>query len=138
MCGYQAAGAAPLVDGKPVANPDTVATAIRIGNPASWDAAIKAANESGGHIDKVEDAEILHAYKMIAQSDGIFAEPASAAPLAGLIKAVKDNLIPEGSIVTATMTGHGLKDPDRALSTAGKEPTLVEPDTASVLKAIGM
>ncbi len=138
MCGYQAAGAAPIVDGQPIANPETVATAIRIGNPASWEAAKNAALESEGHIDKVTDDEILHAYKTIARSDGVFAEPASAAPLAGIMRAAKNNLIPEGSVVTATMTGHGLKDPDRALSTAGTEPTLVEPDTAAVLKAIGM
>jgi len=138
MCGFQAAGAAPLVDGSPIANPETVATAIRIGNPASWDGAINAARDSSGSINKVTDDEILHAYQTIAQSDGVFAEPASAAPLAGLIKAVKNNLIPDGSIVTATMTGHGLKDPDRALSTVGKEPVLVDPNTASVMKAIGM
>jgi threonine synthase len=138
MCGFQAAGAAPLVDGSPIANPETVATAIRIGNPASWDGAINAARDSNGLINKVTDDEILHAYQTIAQTDGVFAEPASAAPLAGLIKAVKNNLIPDGSIVTATMTGHGLKDPDRALSTVGKEPVLVDPNTASVMKAIGM
>ena len=136
--GFQADGAAPLVDGAPIKNPETVATAIRIGNPASWDGAINAAKESNGMIGKATDDEILHAYKTIAQSDGIFAEPASAAPLAGIIKAVKRNEIPEGTIVTATMTGHGLKDPDRALSTAGTEPILVEPNTASVMKAIGM
>ncbi len=136
--GFQADGAAPLVDGAPIKNPETVATAIRIGNPASWDGAINAAKESNGMIGKATDDEILHAYKTIAQSDGIFAEPASAAPLAGIIQAVKRNEIPAGSIVTATMTGHGLKDPDRALSTAGTEPILVEPNTASVMKAIGM
>ena len=136
--GFQADGAGPLVDGAPIKNPETVATAIRIGNPASWDGAINAAKESNGMIGKATDDEILHAYKTIAQSDGIFAEPASAAPLAGIIQAVKRNEIPAGSIVTATMTGHGLKDPDRALSTAGTEPILVEPNTASVMKAIGM
>ncbi|MCS1408104.1 MAG: Threonine synthase [Verrucomicrobia subdivision 3 bacterium] len=138
MCGFQAAGAAPLVDGHPVENPKTAATAIRIGNPASWSGAIQAARESKGLIGKVTDEEILHAYKTIAQTDGIFAEPASAAPLAGLIKNIHTRLIPEGSVITATMTGHGLKDPDRALLTAGKEPTLVDPDTASVIKAIGI
>src|SRR3954466_9399082 len=89
MFGFQAAGAAPIVDGHPVAEPNTVATAIRIGNPASWQAALDALKESGGHIDKVTDEEILAAYKLIARTDGIFVEPASAACLAGLIKCVK-------------------------------------------------
>src|SRR5215212_6732260 len=121
MFGYQAAGAAPIVDGAPVANPNTVATAIRIGNPASWQAAVSAMKESQGLIDKVTDDEILHAYKTIARTDGIFIEPASAAALAGIINCVKANKIPSGSVITATMTGHGLKDPDCAIKTAGFE-----------------
>ena len=138
LMGWQAAGAAPLVDGKPVAQPETIATAIRIGNPASWQGAETAVRESQGGIDKVTDEEILHAYKTIAQTEGILAEPASAAPLAGLIRAVHSQSIPEGSLVTATMTGHGLKDPDRALKTAGVEPTVVDPSTSAVMKSIGM
>ena len=138
LCGFQAAGAAPLVEGHPIEHPDTVATAIRIGNPASWDGAISAAKESHGLIDKVTDEEILHAYKTIARSDGIFVEPASAAPLAGLIRAVKENKIPPGSVVSATMTGHGLKDPDCALKTAGHEPVVVDPQTSAVMKVIGL
>jgi len=138
MFGWQAAGAAPIVDGAPVADPQTVATAIRIGNPASWQSAVAAANESNGRIDKVTDEEILHAYKLIARTEGVFVEPACAAPLAGLIKAVQTDLIPEGSLVTATMTGHGLKDPDTAVKTAGFEPTIVPATRADVMRVIGL
>jgi len=138
MMGWQAAGAAPIVDGAPVANPETVASAIRIGNPASWQPAVQAAQESEGRIDKVTDDEILAAYKLLARTEGIMAEPASAAALAGLIKSIRGELIPEGSLVTATLTGHGLKDPDTAISAAGYEPVSVPPDTAAVMKAIGM
>jgi len=138
MFGFQAAGAAPIVDGAPVADPHTVATAIRIGNPASWQAASAAVQESNGRIDKVTDDEILAAYKLIARTDGIFAEPASAAPLAGLIKCVQAGTIPEGSLITATMTGHGLKDPDNAIKTAGFEPTVVPATMDAVMKVIGL
>jgi threonine synthase len=138
MFGFQAAGAAPIVDGKPVASPHTVASAIRIGNPASWQGATDAIKESDGYVDKVTDDEILAAYKTIARKDGIFVEPASAAALAGLIKCVKSGRIPAGSIVTATMTGHGLKDPDNAIKTAGSEPAVVDATTDAVAKAIGI
>ena len=138
MFGFQAAGAAPIVDGHPIDNPQTVATAIRIGNPASWQGATNAVKESEGHIGKVTDEEILAAYKMIARTEGIFVEPACAAPLAGLIKAVQAGLIPEGSLVTATMTGHGLKDPDTAISTAGFSPTVVPATKEAVMKVIGL
>jgi threonine synthase len=138
MFGFQAAGAAPLVDGQPVANPQTVASAIRIGNPASWQPALNAIKESEGHIGKVTDEEILNAYKLIARTEGIFSEPASATPLAGLIRCVQTGQIPEGSLITATMTGHGLKDPDIAISTAGIEPTLVAPTKEAVMKVIGL
>ncbi len=138
MFGFQAAGAAPIVDGQPVADPQTIATAIRIGNPASWQGATNAIKESKGHIDKVTDEEILAAYKLIARTDGIFAEPASTAPLAGLIKCVQANLIPPGSVITATLTGHGLKDPDSAIKTAGFEPLLARPNKAAVMKLIGL
>lgn len=138
MCGFQAAGAAPLVDGKIVEKPETVATAIKIGNPASWHAAIQAAKESGGFIDKVTDEEILAAYRLVARTEGVFVEPASAAPLAGLIKCVKQGLIPKGSLITATMTGHGLKDPDRAIATAGSEPIVVPANTKAVMKVVGL
>jgi threonine synthase len=138
MFGWQAAGAAPIVDGAPVANPQTIATAIRIGNPASWQSAVAAANESNGRIDKVTDEEILHAYKLIARTEGVFVEPACAAPLAGLIKAVQSDLIPEGSLVTATMTGHGLKDPDTAVKAAGFEPTIVPATREAVMQVMGL
>lgn len=138
MCGWQAAGAAPLVDGHPVEHPHTVATAIRIGNPASWQGAVNAMKESEGLIDKVTDEEILAAYKLLARTEGVFVEPACAAPLAGLIKSVQRNLIPEGSLVAATMTGHGLKDPDTAIKTAGFEPIVVQPDRDAVMRVIGL
>jgi len=138
MYGWQAAGAAPIVDGAPVADPQTVATAIRIGNPASWQSAVAAARESNGRIDKVTDDEILHAYKLIARTEGIFVEPACAAPLAGLIKAVAEGAIPDGSLVSATMTGHGLKDPDTAVKTAGFEPTLVPSTKEAVMEVMGL
>jgi threonine synthase len=138
MFGFQAAGAAPIVDGYPIADPQTVATAIRIGNPASWQGAKDAVNQSNGHIGKVTDEEILHAYKLIARTEGIFVEPACAAPLAGLIRCVKEGLIAQGSLVTATMTGHGLKDPDCAIKTAGFEPTIVPADMGAVMRVIGL
>lgn len=138
MFGFQAAGAAPIVDGHPIDNPQTVATAIRIGNPASWQGATDAVKESEGHIGKVTDEEILAAYKMIARTEGIFVEPACAAPLAGLIKAVQAGQIPEGSLVAATMTGHGLKDPDTAINAAGFSPTIVPATKEAVMKVIGL
>jgi threonine synthase len=138
MFGFQAAGAAPIVLGAPVAEPHTVASAIRIGNPASWQGATSALQESGGFIDKVTDEEILAAYKLVARTDGIFVEPASAACLAGLAACVMAGKIPAGSIVTATMTGHGLKDPDNAIKSAGCEPIVVEPTMAAVCRAIGL
>ena len=138
MFGFQAAGAAPIVEGRPIENPQTIATAIRIGNPASWQGASNALKESHGHIDKVTDDEILAAYQLIARTEGIFAEPASTAPLAGLIKCVKARLIPEGSVITATLTGHGLKDPDTAIKAAGFQPFITPADTSAVMKVIGI
>ena len=138
MFGYQAAGAAPIVDGHPIENPQTVASAIRIGNPASWQPAVDAAKESEGHIGKVSDDEILSAYKLIARTEGVFVEPACATPLAGLIKCVQAGQIPEGSLITATMTGHGLKDPETAISAAGVEPTSVPPNKEDVMRVIGL
>jgi len=138
MSGWQAAGAAPIVEGHPIENPTTVATAIRIGDPASWQGAVNAIKESCGQIDKVTDEEILAAYKLVARTEGIFGEPASCAPLAGLIQCMKANTIPEGSLITATVTGHGLKDPDTAIKTAGFEPVVVEPRKEAVMKAIGL
>jgi threonine synthase len=138
MFGFQAAGAAPIVLGHPVDNPHTVATAIRIGNPASWTQASQALKESNGFIDSVTDEEILAAYKMIARAEGVFVEPASAACLAGLIHCVKAGTIPAGSVIAATMTGHGLKDPDNAIATAGFKPIVVPAEREAVMKVMGL
>ena len=115
MFGFQAAGAAPLVTGEPVKHPETIATAIRIGDPASWDGAITARNDSGGLIDAVTDDQILAAYRLLASREGVFVEPASAASVAGLLLTAADGRLPKGSTVVCTVTGHGLKDPDTAL-----------------------
>jgi threonine synthase len=132
MWGFQAAGAAPLVSGEVVDAPETIATAIRIGNPASWDAAIAARDESGGRIDAVTDDEILAAYRMLAGEEGVFCEPASAAPVAGILK-FRDEL-PEG-VVVCTLTGHGLKDPDIAAAGFGDlEP--IPPTLDAVLRLL--
>ena len=125
MMGYQAATAAPLVLGRPVPNPETIATAIRIGNPASWEGAVRARDESGGTIDAVTDDEIVAAYQALAETEGIFCEPASAASLAGLIKASREGKVPAASRVVCVLTGHGLKDPDRAIA-VGKGVQTVE------------
>src|SRR6201996_5787401 len=115
MLGTQAAGAAPLVHGEPVANPETIATAIRIGAPASWTSAVEAQQQSNGRFLAATDEEILAAYHLVAQSEGVFVEPASAASIAGLLKAVDDGWVARGSTVVCTVTGNGLKDPDTAL-----------------------
>lgn len=138
MCGWQAAGAAPIVEGHPIASPQTVATAIRIGNPASWQGAVDAVRDSRGRIDKVEDSEILEAYKLVARTEGVFVEPACAAPLAGLMRAVREGCIPSGSVVTATMTGHGLKDPDTAFQAAGAAPTVAPASREAVMELLGL
>jgi threonine synthase len=116
MLGYQAAGAAPLVHGKPVDHPDTIATAIRIGHPASWDGAISARDESAGLIEAVTDEEIVNAYRLIASTEGVLAEPASAASVAGLRRSVENGDVEGDSITVCTLTGHGLKDPETATS----------------------
>ncbi|MFJ5770653.1 threonine synthase [Psychrobacillus sp. NPDC093180] len=115
MFGFEAEGSAAIVQGTPIANPETVATAIRIGNPASWTLAEAARDESGGLIDAVTDDEILQAYQLIASREGIFVEPGSAASLAGVIKSVKSGKISAGSKVVTVFTGNGLKDPDTAM-----------------------
>jgi threonine synthase len=128
MYGFQAAGAAPLVSGVPVPNPETIATAIRVGSPASWTGAINARDESGGLIDAVTDEQILAAYRLLAASEGIFVEPASAASIAGLLMTAEDGRLPKGSTVVCTVTGHGLKDPDTALLGVTEiEPLPVDP-----------
>ncbi|SNR77191.1 threonine synthase [Haloechinothrix alba] len=128
MFGFQASGAAPLVHGEPVSDPDTVATAIRVGSPASWDPAVEAKNSSGGLFDAVSDEQILSAYRLLAASEGIFVEPASAASVAGLLQTAADGRIPAGSTVVCTVTGHGLKDPATALEgNVEVEPLPVDP-----------
>ncbi len=133
MLGFQAAGAAPIVNGAAVENPETIATAIRIGNPASWYGATAAASESGGGIHAVTDDEILQAYRFLAEEESVFCEAASAASVAGLVKVG----VPEGSRVVCVLTGHGLKDPDLAISQL-TVPTAVDADMDSVLAAIGL
>ncbi|MEW6066742.1 MAG: threonine synthase [Nitrospirota bacterium] len=135
MLGFQAAGSAPIVLGKPVKKPETIATAIRIGNPASWEGAVKSRDESGGMIDAVTDEEILNAYKLIASTEGIFCEPASAASLAGVIKLYKEKYFKPNAIVVCTLTGSGLKDPDIVFKVS-KEPLKVKADIKAVEKAI--
>ncbi|HLE38102.1 MAG TPA: threonine synthase [Acidimicrobiia bacterium] len=133
MWGFQAAGAAPIVLGHPVAHPETVATAIRIGNPASWQGAVAARDESGGRIAAVTDRQIVAAYELLATREGLLVEPASAAPVAGVL-AHRDDL-PEG-IVVCTLTGHGLKDPDTAIGKAGV-PAPVEATPEAVARVLG-
>ena len=131
MFGFQAAGAAPLVHGAPVANPETIATAIRIGSPASWDGAVRARDESGGLFDAVTDAQILDAYRLLAAREGVFVEPASAASVAGLLGVAADGRLPRGSLVVCTLTGHGLKDPATALQDV-PTPEAIPVDPAAV------
>ncbi|MCI8278219.1 MAG: pyridoxal-phosphate dependent enzyme, partial [Staphylococcus xylosus] len=116
MFGFQAEGASPIVQNKVVKDPDTVATAIRIGNPASWDKATAALEESNGQIDSVTDEEILEAYQLMARNEGVFSEPASNASIAGLIKLHRAGKLPQGKKVVSVLTGNGLKDPDTAIS----------------------
>ena len=115
MVGYQADGAAPFMRGGPVTEPETLATAIRIGNPQSWDLANAAVDESGGWIDEVSDDELLATQSLLARSEGVFCEPASAVSLCGALRDIKSGKIPAGSLITCTLTGHGLKDPDIAI-----------------------
>lgn len=151
MIGFQAEGAAPIVRGYPIKNPKTIATAIRIGRPASWKQAENARDESGGLIDMVSDKEIIDAYKLMASKEGLFVEPASAASVAGLLKLAKKGYfsrqtnLSEGGIppkagkrakIVCILTGHGLKDPDRAIKTV-KAPKIVKPNLKAVLKEIG-
>jgi len=136
MIGFQADGAAPIVRGRIIKNPQTIATAIKIGNPASWKFAEAARDESGGLIDTVTDDEILEAYKMLAQLEGIFVEPASAASVAGVIKLSKSSYFHKGDCIVCILTGHGLKDPDRAIATAEK-PLSVPAAEEAVVELLG-
>jgi threonine synthase len=137
MWGYQAAGAAPIVLGKPVAQPSTIATAIRIGNPASWQFALAARDESSGLIDLVTDREILNAYRLLAAREGVFVEPASAASIAGLLKTHAQGALETGQTVVCTVTGHGLKDPDWAIAGA-PQPVTVAAEAKAAAVALGL
>ncbi|MEA2082065.1 MAG: threonine synthase [Elusimicrobiota bacterium] len=140
MMGFQAAKSAPIVDKHIIKNPRTVATAIKIGNPASWKKAEEARDESGGVIDKVTDDEIIFAYKALAGLEGVFCEPASAASIAGLIKYNKKGYFKnatERTMIAATLTGHGLKDPDTAIKSCDR-PVVVEPVLEEVCKVLGL
>jgi len=137
MLGWQAAGSAPLVLGEVVPHPETIATAIRIGNPASWDAAIEARDASGGSIGAVTDAQILDAYRLLASLEGVFVEPASAASVAGLLLGATQGLLERDEIVVCTVTGHGLKDPNRAIAEIEPRPA-VDADVEQVLEELGL
>ena len=140
MMGFQAEGSAPLVIGKPVKNPETIATAIRIGNPASWKDAVKTRDESGGVIDSVTDNEILEAYKLLARTEGVFCEPSSAAGVAGLIKYLKLKKLEKRIAklrVVCVLTGHGLKDPERAIQSIEK-PVTIPPSLDELKKELSL
>jgi threonine synthase len=137
MWGFQAAGSAPIVRGEVVRSPETIATAIRIGNPASWEQAEAARDESGGMIDAVTDEQILVAYRLLAAKEGLFCEPASAASVAGLLQAHEPGRLDPGQTVVCTLTGNGLKDPQWALENAG-EPVRVEVDARAAAIALGL
>ena len=132
MMGFQAEGAAPIVRGEPVANPQTIASAIRIGNPATWNGAVDARDESGGVIDSVSDDEILEAYRQLASKEGIFCEPASAASFAGLVKLLRQGWDLHDKTIVCVCTGNGLKDPDLAVSSAGGNTVEVEANIEAI------
>ncbi|MFD3269457.1 threonine synthase [Paenibacillus dendritiformis] len=134
MVGFEAEGAMAIVKGEPIPNPETLATAIRIGNPASWKTAVEAAQQSGGQINYVTDDQIIEAYQLLAAREGVFAEPASAASVAGVLKLHREGYFTGGESVVCVLTGHGLKDPNIAIQTAAKEP-LVVPDTEEAVMA---
>jgi threonine synthase len=137
MFGFQASGAAPIVTGQPVLHPKTIATAIRIGNPASWTLAEAARDESGGVIRSVTDRQILAAYRLLAGREGVFGELASSASVAGLLQASEDGILPRGSRVVCTITGNGLKDPDWAVS-AAPAPLVIQADVTAAASALNL
>ncbi|HEX5495436.1 MAG TPA: threonine synthase [Mycobacteriales bacterium] len=137
MFGFQAAGAAPLVLGQPVERPVTIASAIRIGNPASWTSALAAREESAGLVDAVTDRQILEAYRLLARQEGVFVEPASAASVAGLLATAADGRLEPGQRVVCTVTGNGLKDPDWAIS-AAPTPITVPPEASVAAQVLGL
>ncbi len=141
MFGFQAAGSAPIVVGHVVKDPDTIASAIRIGNPASWELAIKAHADSDGYFGAITDEKILEAHRILSSEVGIFVEPASAISVAGLLERAEAGAIPKGATVVLTVTGHGLKDPQWALRTADGsdvKPTIVSVDTDEVAAVLGL
>jgi threonine synthase len=141
MFGFQAAGSAPIVEGHVVRNPETIASAIRIGNPASWQLALTAREDSDGYFGAIDDAGILAAHRILSAEVGIFVEPASAISVAGLLERSEAGLIPAGSTVVLTVTGHGLKDPQWALKGPGgeeAEPIVVPVDAAAVAQTLGL
>lgn len=141
MWGFQAAGSAPIVAGHPITEPDTIATAIRIGNPASWDQAVAARDESGGVIESVTDEQILEAHRWLSAQEGVFVEPASAAGVAGILKKYRAGELAAGQTIVITVTGHGLKDPEwalRNLDGSPVEPRKVEFDVVSVARELGL
>ncbi len=135
MLGFQAQGSAPIVKGYPIKHPKTIATAIKIGNPASWKQAETARDESNGLIEAVSDSQILNAYRILAKKEGVFVEPASAASIAGLLKLSAAGYFPKKARIVCILTGHGLKDPDRAIKSV-KPPKLLKPELKAILKAI--
>jgi threonine synthase len=137
MWGFQAAGAAPIVLGKKVDNPDTIATAIRIGNPASWQQAVDARDSSSGLIDSVTDEQILSAYRLVAAKEGVFVEPSSAAGIAGLIKKQAEGKLPKNKRIVITVTGNGLKDVNWVLDHA-PSPTVIPVDVKRAAEVIGL
>ena len=141
MLGFQAAGSAPIVLGEPVKKPETIASAIRIGNPASWELALAARDDSNGYFGAIDDAGILEAHRLLSREVGIFVEPASAISVAGLLERSEAGMIPAGATVVLTVTGHGLKDPQWALKGADGvdvSPTVVPVDTAEVASVLGL
>jgi len=141
MWGFQAEGAAPIVRGHPIDHPETIATAIRIGNPASWREAVAARDDSGGRIDAVSDAQILAAHRILSSREGVFVEPGSAASVAGLLACHEAGLVPAGARIVCTVTGHGLKDPQWALKTldgGAVEPVRVPVDAVTAAVALGL
>jgi threonine synthase len=137
LWGFQAAGAAPFVAGHPIDKPETIATAIRIGKPASWDLAVAARDDSGGLIDAVTDDQILDAYRILADKEGFFVEPSSAASVAGLLQQASRGLVDAGSTIVCTVTGNGLKDTQWALESA-KDPIVVPVDVKAAAAALGL
>ncbi len=137
MIGWQAEGAAPIVKGFPIKNPQTIATAIKIGNPYSWQPALQSAKESNGFIDAVSDEEILEAYRLVASSEGVFCEPASAASIAGVIKAYRRGLFRGEETIVCTLTGNGLKDPDTVIKASDK-PVEMPPDLNEIARYLGL